>query len=315
MTEIASWMRAAGDPGRLRILAICAEKPANVAEIAKILTHSSPLTSHHLKALLTVGLLEKRRRGRRVEYSVPKAGAASDWVRGALVQVDSNDRHWQRDRDSLRRLTSDSVAKRHGSADFSRIDRALLALVRAGSQESEGAARRPGLQSRWSRLLIDTARASIVLGCTDLANSIDVLSDSSADAVELRTPLARAGLANIRVVTRRSLDTDVWYPALLLDGLDLVEAVANRVADLPAERLAMRLAACAPHLMRGAQLWVFIDYDLLDAGGAREHPLLRLRRLLSEQGFTCDQLQPIEADGRHILAASATFRAAAIQVA
>lgn len=152
----------------------------------------------------------------------------------------------------------------------------------------------------------------MVLGGSDLADSIDVMVDSAADAVALRTALASAGLVDSRVATRRSLDADSRFPALLLDALDLVGSAGNGVA---AERLVERLVACAPHLMRGAQLWVFVDYDLLDAGGAREHPLLRLRRLLSEQGFTCDQLQPIEADGRHILAASATFRAAATQVA
>ncbi|MBK6598520.1 MAG: winged helix-turn-helix transcriptional regulator [Proteobacteria bacterium] len=312
LNELACWMRAAGDPGRLRILAICSEKPANVAEIARILAQSAPLTSHHLKALLTAGLLQKQRRGRRVEYFTPSRGAASDWIRGLFRHVDSSESVWQGDRESLARLTSHSVFKRNGSADFSRIDRALLTLVRGASLEPGGTASRPGLRSRWSRLLISTSRKAMVLGGSDLADSIDVMVDSAADAVALRTALASAGLVDSRVATRRSLDADSRFPALLLDALDLVGSAGNGVA---AERLVERLVACAPHLMRGAQLWVFVDYDLLDAGGAREHPLLRLRRLLSEQGFTCDQLQPIEADGRHILAASATFRAAATQVA
>jgi hypothetical protein len=38
-----------------------------------------------------------------------------------------------------------------------------------------------------------------------------------------------------------------------------------------------------------------------------EHPIGRLRRLLSEAGLTCERMSPIEADGQHVLAAVAVL--------
>ena len=57
----------------------------------------------------------------------------------------------------------------------------------------------------------------------------------------------------------------------------------------------------------GGRLWLFERYESLESVGERivEHPLARLRRLLSEAGLHCERLSPLEADGEHVLAALA----------
>jgi hypothetical protein len=66
-------------------------------------------------------------------------------------------------------------------------------------------------------------------------------------------------------------------------------------------------------LTPGGKLWLFERYESLEAPRDRvvEHPIARVRRLLSESGLACERLSPIEADGEHVLAAVAALRAQA----
>jgi hypothetical protein len=67
-------------------------------------------------------------------------------------------------------------------------------------------------------------------------------------------------------------------------------------------------------LVPGGHLWFFERYDSLDTAGDRivEHPLARLRRLLSDAGLQCEKISPVEADGEHFLAARARAAAASV---
>jgi hypothetical protein len=58
-----------------------------------------------------------------------------------------------------------------------------------------------------------------------------------------------------------------------------------------------------------------VPYDALDDDTEAGHPLLRLRRLITAAGLRCDQIQPIEAQGGHVLLALATYVPAAQRVA
>ena len=67
------------------------------------------------------------------------------------------------------------------------------------------------------------------------------------------------------------------------------------------------LAQLAPRVAPGGHLWVFQRYESLENAHERivEHPLARLRRLLTESHLACERLSPLEADGEHLLAAAA----------
>ncbi len=77
------------------------------------------------------------------------------------------------------------------------------------------------------------------------------------------------------------------------------------------EALGGLLAAARRALAPGGRLLLFERYDSLESPRARvvEHPLARLRRLLTEAGLTCERMSPIEADGQHVLAAAAVLSA------
>jgi hypothetical protein len=72
--------------------------------------------------------------------------------------------------------------------------------------------------------------------------------------------------------------------------------------------LATTLGAAKRALAPGGKLWLFDRYEALEGSRDRvvEHPIARIRRILSDAGLTCERLSPIEADGEHMLAAVAS---------
>ena len=80
MDALLSGLRAAGEPTRLRLLALCAHGELSVTELTQILGQSQPRVSRHLKLLVEAGLLERHREGSLVFYRLaahgPSAGLA-----------------------------------------------------------------------------------------------------------------------------------------------------------------------------------------------------------------------------------------------
>ena len=63
MNALLTGLRAAGEPTRLRLLAMCAHGELSVTELTQILRQSQPRVSRHLKLLVEAGLLERFREG------------------------------------------------------------------------------------------------------------------------------------------------------------------------------------------------------------------------------------------------------------
>ena len=58
MDELLSQLRAAAEPTRLRLLALCARHPLCVTDLCAVLGQSQPRLSRHLKLLTDAGLSE-----------------------------------------------------------------------------------------------------------------------------------------------------------------------------------------------------------------------------------------------------------------
>ena len=63
MDQLLAGLRAAGEPTRLRLLALCARSELTVTELTQILRQSQPRVSRHLKLLVEAGLLGRFREG------------------------------------------------------------------------------------------------------------------------------------------------------------------------------------------------------------------------------------------------------------
>ncbi len=68
MDAILSCLRAAAEPTRLRLLALCAASDMTVSDLKKVLRQSQPRVSRHLKLLCDAGLLDRYREGNWVFY-------------------------------------------------------------------------------------------------------------------------------------------------------------------------------------------------------------------------------------------------------
>lgn len=71
--RLAAALRTIADPARLRLLSLIQAQPAGeacVCHLTEPLGLSQPTVSHHLKVLLTAGLVERERRGSWAYYRV-----------------------------------------------------------------------------------------------------------------------------------------------------------------------------------------------------------------------------------------------------
>lgn len=87
-TTLLTALRAAAEPTRLRMLALCARGELTVTELVRILGQSQPRVSRHLKLLTDAGLLERFREGTWVFHRLVRDGPAAelaahiaDWLR------------------------------------------------------------------------------------------------------------------------------------------------------------------------------------------------------------------------------------------
>ena len=92
-------LRAAGEPTRLRILALLREGERSVKDLTDILGQSQPRISRHLRLLNEAGLIERFREGTWVYFRLADGGAA-DGVRRLLTDhVSAGDPERVRDRE------------------------------------------------------------------------------------------------------------------------------------------------------------------------------------------------------------------------
>ena len=78
MDQLLAGLRAAGEPTRLRLLALLAHSELTVTELTQILRQSQPRVSRHLKLLCEAGLLERFREGSWVFYRLAGNGPVAE---------------------------------------------------------------------------------------------------------------------------------------------------------------------------------------------------------------------------------------------
>lgn len=94
-------LRAAGEPTRLRILALLEREELAVLELCRVLDQSQPRVSRHLKLLAEAGLVERFPDGAWVFYRLAGAGRQRDVIGEVLAHVNADDPGLARDRRKL----------------------------------------------------------------------------------------------------------------------------------------------------------------------------------------------------------------------
>ncbi|MFI4885315.1 MAG: ArsR/SmtB family transcription factor [Steroidobacterales bacterium] len=299
---LLTWLRAAGEPTRLRLLCLCAVRELSVSDIAQIVGQSEPRVSRHLKILGAAGLIERLRQGQWVHYGLARSGPAAGFVSGLLGQLDRTEALLARDRERMQALQSGALHT--GAPAASRLGRELRGFL-----ESAAAVIPTG-----SVLLVGADHPELIETAASLGAECTVLAHSRRSSQLARAMAERAGL-RCRVILaaggealgpRDLARLGRTFDAVLLDRLATADEALGRL-----------LAAGRRALSPGGCVLLFERYDSLEtprkpgSGTARvvEHPLARLRRLLGEAGLSCERMSPIEADGQHVLAALAVLSA------
>ena len=289
---LVTWLRAAGESTRLRLLALCATRQLSVSDIAQVVGQSEPRVSRHLKILGEAGLIERLRQGQWVHYGLARGGVTAGFVQGLLSQLDRSDPLLARDRERAQALQADGT--RTGAPAASRLGRELRGFLESAEAVAASA----------SVLLVGADHPELIETAGTLGAECTVLAHSRRSSQLARAMTERSGLhchvllaAGSEPLGPRDLARlGRTFDAVLLDRLDTPDSALDAL-----------LASAQRVLSPGGRLLLFERYDSLETSRARvvEHPIGRLRRLLSEAGLTCERMSPIEADGQHVLAAVA----------
>jgi DNA-binding transcriptional ArsR family regulator len=300
-TTVLGWLRAAGEESRLRLLALCAQHELSVSDLAEALRQSEPRVSRHLKILSDAGLLERTRQGQWVHYRVTRFGAAGEFLQGLLSQIDRNDSLFARERTA-------TGASSAGTArvNESRLGRALKGFVEAVDLDfDERAAGGSGVgEESLSALVVGVEHLELIEAAAAAAGRCVAIAHSRRAAQTARAFVERRGIA-CRVLLAASsgglCEKDIEaagapFDVVFLDRLVLQDSGLDGLLKYGRRALAST-----------GRLWVFESYEALESPQDKvvEHPIGRLRRLLDEAGMNCERLSPLEADGRHVIAAVA----------
>jgi DNA-binding transcriptional ArsR family regulator len=287
--DLVAWLRAAGEPTRLRLLALCAQREFSVSELALAVGQSGPRVSRHLKILCAAGLLARLRCGQWVHYRLTQDPGAARFLQGLVTDLDPSDPLLAPDRG---RAKAAAVAAGEDLSARTRLNEALGAFLSTGV----------GAGRRGSTLVVGVQQLAI------LASAIRDATDATGIAHSRRSAQTASAFVKRESLTCRIIVAASAEPIgadVLRSGPHYDTVVLNRLAPHPAP-LAAWLHASRQVLAKTGRLWLFERHEsLATQEGAATPPLARLRALLDEAGFACERLSPIQAGREPIFAAVA----------
>lgn len=266
MEEILSQLRAAAEPTRLRLLALCARGALCVTDLCAALGQSQPRLSRHLKLLVEAGLLERLPEGSNVYFSL---ASRADLARAILARLAEDDPLLSADRRAAARLVAERV--RAASEAFRRdgVDWDEAGALGLPTADIE-AALLDALPSRTGRLLDIGSGTGRLLELVAPRCEAAVGVDASREMLALaRGRLAERGLAD-RCTVRQADMYRLPFPDRAFDAVTL--QMVLHFAEDPAAALAEAARVLSPEgTLVVADLAPHGRAELLDRG-AHRHP-------------------------------------------
>ena len=197
---IIDGLRAAGEPTRLRILALLRQHDLAVGELVQILGQSQPRLSHHLKTLATSGLVERLPEGSWVFYRA----ATQDWARrlldGVFAELALDEGDFARDTQQLTKVRTARADKAQAHFEAIAGDWDSLRALHFPNEAIERALVDAAGKGPFNRVIdLGTGTGRILSLFAPLACEAEGLDLSHQMLTVARANLAKAGAVNARV--------------------------------------------------------------------------------------------------------------------
>ena len=216
--DVLSALAAAGEPTRLRLLALLTDAELTVSELVAILGQSQPRISRHLKLLVESGLVERHREGSWVFLLAAQSGPAARLARDIVGTVATEDSILHSDRvrlEEVRRARAGQAA-RYFATHAANWDEVRAMHV---AEEKVEAAVRDAIGARPYRGLLDVG--------TGTGRMLEMLAPAAERALGIdqspqmlgmaRARLERAGLRHAQL-----RQGDIYALPVERNGYDLV---------------------------------------------------------------------------------------------
>ena len=257
LDDLLEKLKAAGEPTRLRLLALLRRNDLSVGELVQVLGQSQPRLSHHLKSLTEAGLAERLPEGAFVFYRAARSGAGLAFLDQLFAQVSPDTPAFGADLDRLRAVMSARAAS--AEAYFSGLAETWdsLRALHFPNEAIEEALLELAGPGPFRRLVdFGTGTGRMLLLFSGRAGESEGIDFSHRMLTVARANLERAGLSNGRV---RFGDVTAAPFADASADLVIVHQVLHYL-DAPGEAI----AEAGRVLMPGGQLLVidFAPHDL-----------------------------------------------------
>ncbi len=174
LDDLLTVLRAAAEPTRIRLLALCAQGELTVTELTRILGQSQPRVSRHLKLMVDAGLLDRFREGTWAFYRLAQRGSAREVAEQLLAMVPATDAAVARDGERLAEVKAERA-------------RAAAEYFRANAKQWDEIRRLHADDAEVEKALVG------LLGRGTLGHMLDI-GTGTGRMVELLAPRARCGI-------------------------------------------------------------------------------------------------------------------------
>ncbi len=200
LDTVLTALKAAGEPTRLRVLALLREAELTVKDLTAILGQSQPRISRHLKLLSEAGLIDRYPEGAWVFYRLTDGGTARRLAADVLALLDVGDPVLVRDRERLASVKQEHAeSARRYFADNAEDWDTIRALHIADAAVEAAILKAVGDRAFDSLLDLGTGTGRLLELLAPLAVRAIGLDASAAMLAVARANLDRAHVANAQV--------------------------------------------------------------------------------------------------------------------
>lgn len=291
LAPLVTQLKAAAEPTRLRLLAVCAAGELTVGELTRIVGQSQPRVSRHLKKLCDAGLLLRFRERHYVYYRVPPAGAARRLVSSLLASLSDSDAKVSGDMAVFDRVQRERAVAAQAVLENSTVESSIRDALLDDDKVRQVILRMTNLDAIGDLLDIGTGAGRILALFGHHARSAVGIDISSEMLLVARSNVHAAGLNS--VIVRHGDMYRLPYDDASFDTLTVDQVLTQ--AEHPA-----RVLAEAGRLLKPAGQLVVVDV-VPHASAGDDEAAARIENWVKEAGLVPADFARLQGDAVDVL--------------